>query len=458
MLAARAGAAMNGPSATTPAAIAPEVPAAEVLLAAEGLEKRYPLRRSLFGRQRGSVAALAGVDLEVRRGECLAVVGESGSGKTTLARCLLRLIEPTAGRVKFAGEDLLALPAGELRRRRRRFQMIYQDPYDSLDPRQRVGAALAEPLLLHRLESGPGADAPPASAGEGSGAPGGPWRRRRAARRRSLELLATVGLPASTADFFPHQLSGGQRQRVGIARALAVEPELLVADEPVSALDVSVRSQILNLLAELQQRMGLTVVLIAHDLAAVEQLADRVAVFYLGRIVELAPRAELFARPLHPYTVGLLGSVPVAWPMADAASAAGTMAAGTRPRFRVRAPVPGEPPSPASPPPGCPGGAGALRRRAAGAAARRTRTRGGAGRRRRTLRAPGGVLLPGELAAAGRRRRRRCSRCRRCGNRRRAACRLAAIGGAARTVNFAGGRAYRSHDRLDVCRTGRIPS
>jgi peptide/nickel transport system ATP-binding protein len=324
---------------------APAATAPEVLLAAEGLEKRYPLRRSPFGRGPGSVAALAGVDLEVRRGECLAVVGESGSGKTTLARCLLRLIEPTAGRVRFAGEDLLALPAGELRRRRRRFQMIYQDPYDSLDPRQRIGAALAEPLLLHHLENGPGAAAPPGAAGAAL-APGGPWRRRRAARRRALELLATVGLPASTADFFPHQLSGGQRQRVGIARALAVEPELLVADEPVSALDVSVRSQILNLLAELQQRMGLTVVLIAHDLAAVEQLADRVAVCYLGRIVELAPRAELFARPLHPYTVGLLASVPVAWPLASAP--------GARARHRVRAPLAGEPPSPAAPPPGCP--------------------------------------------------------------------------------------------------------
>jgi len=352
-----------GPSGTAPAVpamAAPGAPAPEVLLAAEGLEKRYPLRRSPFGRQRGSVAALAGVDLEVRRGECLAVVGESGSGKTTLARCLLRLIEPTAGQVRFAGEDLLALPAGELRRRRRRFQMIYQDPYDSLDPRQRIGAALAEPLLLHRLESGPGAGAPAAGAPAGAArAPGGPWRRRRAARRRSLELLATVGLPASTADVFPHQLSGGQRQRVGIARALAVEPELLVADEPVSALDVSVRSQILNLLAELQQRMGLTVVLIAHDLAAVEQLADRVAVFYLGRIVELAPRAELFARPLHPYTVGLLASVPVAWPLASAAGPAGpgaasAAAAGDRPRIRIRAPLAGEPPSPAAPPPGCP--------------------------------------------------------------------------------------------------------
>jgi len=307
----------------------------EVLLAVEGLEKRYPLRRSPFGRRRGSVAALAGVDLEVRRGECLAVVGESGSGKTTLARCLLRLIEPTAGRVSFAGEDLLALPAGELRRRRRRFQMIYQDPYDSLDPRQRIGAALAEPLLLHRLER-PATGGGPAWAGS----------RSRAARRRVLELLATVGLPASTADRFPHQLSGGQRQRVGIARALAVEPELLIADEPVSALDVSVRSQILNLLAELQQRMGLTVVLIAHDLAAVEQMADRVAVFYLGRIVELAPRAELFARPLHPYTASLLASVPVAWPA--------TSAPGRRPGFRVRAPLAGEPPSPSAPPSGCP--------------------------------------------------------------------------------------------------------
>jgi oligopeptide/dipeptide ABC transporter ATP-binding protein len=330
----------------TPGEVA-DAGAPEVLLAVEGLEKHYPLRRAPFGRRRGSVAALAGVDLEVRRGECLAVVGESGSGKTTLARCVLRLIEPTAGTVRFAGEDLLALPAGELRRRRRRFQMIYQDPYDSLDPRQRIGAALAEPLLLHRLERS-AAGAGPAAAASPAGPRGGPGRRRRAARRRVLELLATVGLPASAADRFPHQLSGGQRQRVGIARALAVEPELIVADEPVSALDVSVRSQILNLLAELQQRMGLTVVLIAHDLAAVEQVADRVAVFYLGRIVELAPRAELFARPLHPYTASLLASVPVAWPLTAMPPG------GSRPGFRVRAPLAGEPPSPSAPPPGCP--------------------------------------------------------------------------------------------------------
>jgi oligopeptide transport system ATP-binding protein len=307
--------------------------AGEVLLAASGLEKTYPLRRTLGRRRRGSIAALAGVELEVRRGECLAVVGESGSGKTTLALCLLRLIEPTAGRVTFAGEDLLALPPGELRRRRRRFQMVWQDPYDSLDPRQRIGAALAEPLLVHRLT-------PAGKVPRGA--------RRRAARAKALELLSTVGLAASTAGSFPHELSGGQRQRVGIARALAVEPELLVADEPVSALDVSVRSQILNLIAELQRRMGLTLLLIAHDLTAVEQMADRVAVFYLGRIVELAPRAELFAEPLHPYTATLLAAAP-APPAAVAAGAP----AGRR-RWPARAPLAGEPPDPAAPPSGCP--------------------------------------------------------------------------------------------------------
>jgi ABC-type oligopeptide transport system ATPase subunit len=346
---------LSAPSAPAPPAPAP--PAPEVLLAAAGLEKRYRARRSPFGRRRAAVTALAGVDLEVRRGECLAVVGESGSGKTTLARCLLRLVEPTAGRVSFAGEDLLALPAGELRRRRRRFQMIYQDPYDSLDPRQRVGAALAEPLLLHGRE-GTG------DGGRGGDGGAGSWRRRRlAAGRRTVELLATVGLAESAVRRYPHQLSGGQRQRVGIARALAVEPELLIADEPVSALDVSVRSQILNLLAELQQRMGLTLVLIAHDLAAVEQLADRVAVLYLGRIVELAPRAELFARPLHHYTAGLLAAVPAvpaAWMQAGAAPAgpiageAAPPAPAARRHFQARPPLAGEPPNPAVPPSGCP--------------------------------------------------------------------------------------------------------
>jgi ABC-type oligopeptide transport system ATPase subunit len=279
------------------------------LVSVRGLTKSYRLRER-------RIAALAGVDLDVRRGECLAVVGESGSGKTTLALCLLRLVTPDAGRVTFDGIDLAVLRPRELRQRRRRFQMIYQDPYESLDPRQRVGAAIAEPVLLHRLEGtrGPaGAARSPGPAGSHGSLKGRPSRRE-LARRRAGELLATVGLPPEIAGRYPHELSGGQRQRVGIARALAVEPDLLVADEPVSALDVSVRSQILNLLADLQQRRGLTLILVAHDLAAVEQMADRVAVFYLGRIVELAPSAELFAAPRHPYTASLLAAVPRAEP------------------------------------------------------------------------------------------------------------------------------------------------
>jgi oligopeptide/dipeptide ABC transporter ATP-binding protein len=284
------------------------------LLAMEGLRKEYPVRRGLLQRAQGKIRALDGVDLAVERGECVALVGESGSGKTTLGRCALRLVEPTAGRVSFDGEDLLALPAGELRRRRRRFQMVFQDPYGSLDPRQRVGAAVAEPLAVHRLAD---------RAGRAS---------------RTAELLASVGLAPELAGRYPHELSGGQRQRVAVARALAVAPELLVADEPVSSLDVTVRAQILALLADLRRRLDLTLLLIAHDLAAVEQLADRVAVMYLGRIVETAAREELFRRPLHPYTVSLLSAVPRPEPG----------------RRRQRIVLPGEPPSPVTPPSGCP--------------------------------------------------------------------------------------------------------
>jgi oligopeptide/dipeptide ABC transporter ATP-binding protein len=260
------------------------------------------------------VRAVDRVDLEVRRGECLAIVGESGSGKTTLGRCLIRLIEPTSGRVLFDGEDLLALRPGELRRRRRRFQMIFQDPYGSLDRRQKVGSIVAEPLEIH--------------TGLGAGE----------RRRRVDELLAAVGLDPLLAGRYPHELSGGQRQRVGIARAIAAEPDLLVADEPVSALDVSIRGQVLELLADLRRRLGLTVLLISHDMAAVERLADRVAVMYLGRVVELAPADELFRRPLHPYAVSLLSAVPVPAPG----------------RRRERIVLKGEPPSPLAPPSGCP--------------------------------------------------------------------------------------------------------
>ncbi len=281
-----------------------------------GLRKDFPVRRGLLGRISGTVRAVDGVDLEVRRGECMALVGESGSGKSTLARCALRLDRPTAGSVRFDGEDLLALSSGELRRRRRRFQIVFQDPWSSLNPRQRVAAIVGEPLEIHeRLDRG-------------------------AREARVRELLAAVGLGPELAERRPHELSGGQRQRVGIARALAAGPELLVADEPVSALDVSIRGQILDLLAGLRERLGLSLLLISHDMAAVERLADRVAVLYLGRVVELAPAMSLFSRALHPYTVCLLSAVPRPEP---------------RPRNqrRDRIVLRGDPPSPTAPPPGC---------------------------------------------------------------------------------------------------------
>ncbi|HEX6884309.1 MAG TPA: ATP-binding cassette domain-containing protein [Planctomycetota bacterium] len=257
------------------------------LLTVSALTKLYPRRRtSLLGPRPAPVRALDGVSFALARGEALGLVGESGSGKSTLARCLVGLEAASSGSIRLGDEELVGRPAHAWRALRRRIQLVFQDPSASLDPRQTALASVAEPLVIHRL--------------------GRPRER----RLRALELLESVGLAASQAGHYPHELSGGQRQRVGIARALALAPELLVCDEPVSALDVSVRAQILNLLHELQERLGLALLFIAHDLAVVRALCPHVAVLHQGRIVELASREELFARPQHEYTRSLLASAP----------------------------------------------------------------------------------------------------------------------------------------------------
>lgn len=256
------------------------------LLEARGLRKTFALRSPWLRRAVGSSVALDGVDLDLRAGETLALVGESGSGKTTLGRSLLRLVEPDDGELRFRGEDLRALRPLELRRRRRDLQMVFQDPGASLDPRQRIGDAVFEPLRIHRL-------APRADRSS-----------------QALRLLAEVGLTAEVLERHPHELSGGQRQRVAIARALATRPALVVADEPVSALDVSIRGQILNLLADRQRELGLALLLIAHDLLLVGRVADRIAVLLRGRIVEEGEAGQVLARPLHPHTRALLAAIP----------------------------------------------------------------------------------------------------------------------------------------------------
>jgi peptide/nickel transport system ATP-binding protein/oligopeptide transport system ATP-binding protein len=257
------------------------------LLEAEGLVKHFVARRSVLGRPTALIRAVDGVSFTVAAGETLALVGESGSGKSTVGRMVLRLIEPTAGRLAFEGRDVLAFDAAELRAFRRQAQLIFQDPYASLNPRMTIGQMLAEPLALHDLV---------------------PARRRRA---RIDELLRIVGLEPRFARRYPHEFSGGQRQRLVIARALAVEPKLIVCDEPVSALDVSIRSQVLNLLRDLQRELGLAYLFISHDLAVVKHIADRIAVTNFGRIVEIAPANTLFASPRHPYTRALLSAIPV---------------------------------------------------------------------------------------------------------------------------------------------------
>ena len=296
----------SGSKAQSPQGAAP-------LLSVRNLAKHYSRKAGVFGGSKGIVKAVDGVTFDLFAGETLGLVGESGCGKTTTGRAILRLIEPTAGEVVFDGEDVLKLDANRLRRLRRKMQIIFQDPFSSLNPRMSIGAIVREGLIIHKIADGAEAD------------------------RRVKQLLQEVGLRPEYARRYPHEFSGGQRQRVGIARALSVEPRFIVCDEPVSALDVSVQAQVINLLRDLQRDRGLAYLFIAHDLSVVEHIADRVAVMYLGHIVELANAEDLYREPLMPYTQALLSAVPVPDPAAK----------------RDRIVLQGDVPSPANPPSGC---------------------------------------------------------------------------------------------------------
>jgi oligopeptide/dipeptide ABC transporter ATP-binding protein len=282
---------------------------AGAILEAQDLVKRFPSRDG-----HGAIQALSGVSLALQPGETLGVVGESGCGKSTLARVLLRLIEPDEGTIRFEGADFRALGMADLRRSRRDMQLVFQDPYASLDPRLKIGNIVAEPLAIHRIGD------------------------RASRRRRVAELLELVGLDPDAASLYPHEFSGGQRQRIVIARAIALEPKLVIADEPVSALDVSIQSQILNLLADLKHRLGLSYIFISHDLGVVHHMSDRVAVMYLGHVVETATSDRLFEDPRHPYTQALISAIPEPDPE----------------RAHKRIVLAGDLPSPEAPPPGCP--------------------------------------------------------------------------------------------------------
>ena len=286
------------------------------LLEVDDLKVHFPVRRGVLQRRVGTVRAVDGVSLSLAAGKTLGLVGESGCGKSTTARAILRLVDITSGRVRVDGSDVAALRGSDLKRARRTMQMIFQDPYASLNPRMTVLDIVAEPLLTHGVE-----------------------KKRRAATRRVCQLLEQVGLDPAFLRRYPHEFSGGQRQRIGIARALALGPKLVVADEPVSALDMSIRAQIINLLVELQRTLGIAYVFIAHDLAVVRHISDEVAVMYLGRIVEHAPAKKLFSQPMHPYTQALFSAVPIPDP--------------AREKQRKRLVLSGEPPSPEKPPAGC---------------------------------------------------------------------------------------------------------
>ena len=285
----------------------------EPLVSVRNLKKSFPIKKGVFARQVGAVQAVNDVSFDVARGETLGVVGESGCGKTTTDRTILRLIEPTSGEIRFEGRDVNAMGTSELRALRREMQIIFQDPVSSLNPRMTVGAIIREGLTIHKLAEGAAADA------------------------RVKQLLQEVGLRPEYSNRYPHEFSGGQRQRIGIARALSVEPKFIVCDEPVSALDVSVQAQVINLLVDLQRDHDLTYMFIAHDLSVVEHIADRVAVMYLGKIVELASAEDLYREPIMPYTQALLSAVPVADPKAR----------------KERIILQGDVPSPANPPSGC---------------------------------------------------------------------------------------------------------